>query len=382
MRKFGVLLLGAATALVACNDTTKYSIEGRITNAEGKYIYLDELKVSSSTPMDSVLVDKNGSFKFSGKVSQPTFYLLRLADNNFITLVVDSAEQIVVNGDAANFSRVYSVDGSEGSAYVQQLTQHLSRTKHQLDSIRSLQLTFRNDPEFAAKKTAWDLEYNQVRQRQIDYSKKFVSEHPFSMANVLALYQKFDDETYVIQDLQSLKVAASALNSFYPNSEHVKALYKNTLSLMQTERMSKMKQMIQEKGVNSPDIVLPDAHGTEIALSSLRGKYVLVQFWAAADRGSRIVNPVLVELYKKYKSKGFEIYQVSVDENRYEWLDAIDSDNLSWINVGDMKGSVRALQYYNVSSIPYNYLIDREGTIVGKDLKGPQLDRLLGELLK
>ncbi|WP_163709684.1 TlpA disulfide reductase family protein [Mangrovibacterium lignilyticum] len=382
MRKFGVLLLVIATTIVACNDSSKYTIKGRISNAEDNYVYLDELKVSSTETIDSVLIDKDGKFSFRGNVSYPTFFLLRLARQNFITLLVDSAEQVEVNGDAANFSRKYSVTGSEGSLFVQQLNQHLSRTKHQMDSIRSLQISFRDEADYATKKEQWEQEYNDVKQKQIEYSQKFVSEHPFNMANVLALYQKFDDDTYVIQDLQSLKLAASALNSFYPQSEHVKALYGNTLKLMQDERAAKMKQMIQEQGVNSPEIVLPNPDGKEIALSSLQGKYVLLHFWSAMDRGSRILNPVLVEVYKKYKSKGFEIYQVSVDENRYEWLDAIDKDKLSWTNVGDMKGSIQAANMYNITTIPYNYLLDKEGKIIAKDLKGPNLDRLLGEILK
>ncbi|RKD91717.1 TlpA disulfide reductase family protein [Mangrovibacterium diazotrophicum] len=381
MRKFGILLLVLATAIVACNDASQYKIQGKISNADGNYIYLDELKVSSTEAIDSVMVKEDGTFSFEGNVSYPTFFLLRLNPNNFVTLLVDSAEHVNVAGDAANFSREYSVTGSEGSLFVQELNKHLSRTKHQLDSIRSLQLSFRNDAEFAEKKKQWDQEYYEVRQNQVEYSQKFVSDHPFSMANVLALYQKFDDDTYVIQDLQSLKLAASALNSFYPESEHVKALYGNTLKLMAEERAAKMKQMIQEQGVNSPDIVLPNPDGKEIALSSLRGKYVLLQFWSAMDRGSRIANPVLVELYKKYKSKGFEIYQVSVDENRYEWLDAIDKDKLTWTNVGDMKGSNQAVSNYNVTNIPLNYLLDKDGVIIARDLKGPNLDRLLGEIL-
>jgi len=381
VRKFGILLFVLATAIVACNDASQYKIQGKISNADGNYIYLDELKVSSTEAIDSVMVKNDGTFSFEGNVSYPTFFLLRLNPNNFVTLLVDSAEHVSVAGDAANFSREYSVTGSEGSLFVQELNKHLSRTKHQLDSIRSLQLSFRNDPEFAEKKKQWDQEYYEVRQNQVEYSQKFIAEHPFSMANVLALYQKFDDDTYVIQDLQSLKLAASALNSFYPESEHVKALYGNTLKLMAEERAAKMKQMIQEQGVNSPDIVLPNPDGKEIALSSLRGKYVLLQFWSAMDRGSRIVNPVLVELYKKYKSKGFEIYQVSVDDNRYEWLDAIDKDKLTWINVGDMKGSNQAVSNYNVTNIPLNYLLDKDGVIIARDLKGPNLDRLLGEIL-
>ncbi|WP_372773682.1 thioredoxin-like domain-containing protein [Mangrovibacterium sp.] len=381
MRKLGFFLLAIATLVVACNDSSKYTIKGRISNAEDNYIYLDELKVSTTETVDSVLVDRDGTFSFEGDVSYPTFLLLRLDPNNFITLLVDSAEQIEVMGDAANFSRSYSVSGSQGSLYVQQLNQQLSRTKHQLDSIRSLQISFRNDPDFAEKKKQWDQVYYEVRQNQVEYSQKFVAENAFSMANVLALYQKFDDDTYVIQDIQSLKLAASALNSFYPESEHVKALYGNTLKLMQEERTAKIKQLVDERGVNSPDIVLPNSDGKEIAISSLQGKYVLLQFWSAMDRGSRILNPVLVEAYKKYKSKGFEIYQVSVDENRYEWLDAIDQDKLSWINVGDMKGSYHAVTNYNVTQVPTNYLLDKEGRIIAKDLKGPNLDKMLGELL-
>jgi peroxiredoxin len=186
----------------------------------------------------------------------------------------------------------------------------------------------------------------------------------------------------VIKDFHTMRVAASALNSIYPKSEHVKSLYANTLHLLKEEKAAKVQQLIKEKGENSPEIILPDANGKEIALSSLRGKVVLLQFWAAVDRNSRILNPALVEAYQKYKNKGFEIYQVSVDENRIEWIDAIDKDDLNWIQVGDMKGSIQAVQNYNVKSVPYNYLLDAEGKVVAQNLKGTALDKALGNLLR
>lgn len=381
VRKLTVFIL--ALIAFACQDASQYTIKGRISNAEGRYIYLDELKLTSTVNLDSVKLEKDGEFKFRGHVSYPTFFLLRLSENrkNFVTLLVDSAEQVKVSGDAANFSRDYLVEGSEGSLLVKQLNRELSRTKHKLDSIRSLQLSLRNDPAYETKREQWEEEFEQVKKAQIAYSKKFVESHPFSMANVLALYQRFDDETYVIQDLQSLKVAASALNSFFPESEHVRALYNNTKKLMAEERTARLSKFIQETGENSPDIVLPDPNGKKIALSSLRGKYVLLQFWAGADRGSRIMNPVLAELYKKYHSRGFEIYQVSVDKNRYDWVNAIDEDGLNWINVGDMEGSNVAVRNYNVTELPFNYVLDRDGTIVAKNMKGPALDKLLGQAL-
>jgi peroxiredoxin len=143
-----------------------------------------------------------------------------------------------------------------------------------------------------------------------------------------------------------------------------------------------MKQFIEQEGANSPDIVLPNPGGKEIMLTSLRGKVVLVHFWAAEDPGSRVLNSLLADAYKKYKSKGLEIYQVNVGTNRSEWLDAIDKDNLSWINVGDLEGSTKARLSYNIQNIPYNYLLDKEGKIVAKNLTGTDLDKALSKILK
>ena len=136
-----VLWMAIAFAAVSCSDSTQYSIRGKISNAEDRYVYLDELKVSSTVSIDSVLLGKDGDFEFKGHVGYPTFFLLKLSAKNFVTLLVDSAEQVEVFGDAANFSRDYRVNGSEGLLQVQELYQRLSTTKHELDSIRSLQVS-------------------------------------------------------------------------------------------------------------------------------------------------------------------------------------------------------------------------------------------------
>jgi peroxiredoxin len=291
-------------------------------------------------------------------------------------------EQVNIEADFVNFTYEYNVEGSLGSVMVKDLSKHLNTTRHKLDSLRSINSMYQGNPDYNTLKEKWDEQYNQIIQEQIDYSTQFVMNNPFSMASVLALYQKFDQQNFVINDLQTMRVAASALNSIYPESEHVKVLYANTVQMVKDEKTAELQKFIEENGQNSPEIVLPDSNGKEIALSSLKGKVVLLQFWAAVDRNSRILNPVLVEAYKKYKSKGFEIYQVSLDDNRIEWLDAIDQDNLSWINVGDMEGSVSAVRSYNVQTLPYNYLLDAEGLVIGQNLKGPGLDRALSGLFK
>ncbi len=379
-----LLIAGIIAGLLAtgCSKNEgKFSVSGKITHAEGQTLYLEELQVASAKPVDSVKVNKNGEFKFTGETRIPTYYLLKFSDNKFVTLLVDSVEQVVVEADAANFERSYRVEGSPGSAQVKNLNDHLLETRRKLDSIQSLNNLYRGNPDYQQMRGEWDAARDSIKKAQTEFSTQFVMNNPFSMASVLALYQKFDDQEYVVTDLHTMRVAASALNTIYPNSGHVKALYQNTLDLLREEQNAKLRQMIQEQGENSPEIVLSNPDGQEIALSSLRGKVVLLQFWSALDRNSRILNEALVEAYGKYKNKGFEIYQVSVDDNRVEWVDAIDQDRLTWINVGDMQGSNQAVRAYNIQTVPYNYLLNEEGEVIAQNLKGPGLNRALAQIL-
>ncbi len=362
-------------------DDGRFSVSGTLTHAGGETLYLEELRVTTARIIDSVRIDRDGRFRLTGMTRIPAFYLLKLNDNKFITLLVDSAEQVEVVADAANFERNYRVEGSEGSGQVKILTDHLTKTRKSLDSLKSLHNIYKGNPGYPMMKERWDRARDSIRQEQVSFSKRFVMEHPFSMASVLALYQKIDDHEYIINDLQTMRVAASALHTIYPESGHVKALYQNTLQWLEEERNARLRQLIREKGENIPEIVLPDPDGNDISLSSIRGKVILLQFWSAENRDSRILNHALVEAYKKFKNRGFEIYQVSVDKNRSEWVDAIDQDGLTWINVGDMKGSITAVRNYNIQTIPYNYLLNREGEIIAQNLKGPGLDNTLSQLL-
>ncbi|WP_319591247.1 TlpA disulfide reductase family protein [uncultured Draconibacterium sp.] len=376
-------LVAVLLVLGGCKKEEGFTIRGKITHAEDQTIVLEELHTTSLKKIAETKINKKGEFELSAMTGIPTFYLLKLSDQNFITLLVDSAETVTIEADAANFYREYNVDGSPGSAQVKMLDTKLKDTRHKLDSLQSLDNLYAGNPEYDNVRPLWEEEYDKIVEEQVEFSTNFVRENPFSMASVLALYQKFsnEDESYIVSDLQAMKTAASALNSIYPKSEQVQALYNNTLQFVRQQQSAEMRKFIQEQGDNSPEIVLPDPDGNDVALSSLRGKVVLLQFWAAVDRGSRIQNPVLVEAYNKYKRKGFEIYQVSVDVNRAEWVDAIDQDKLSWINVGDMEGSKLAAAVYNVQSVPYNYLLDEEGKIVAKNLKGPALNKALSQLL-
>ncbi len=373
-----ILILFVASS---CKKSNQFTVSGTVTHAAGDTIFLEAFNLASVSRVDKTIIDKNGRFKLKGETSIPAYYLLKLSETNFIMLLLDSTENVVVEADAANFSQDYSVQGSPGSLQVQLLSETLKKTEAKLDSLKMLKAKFSSNPAYADREEAWMEEIRKTRKEQEEFSKKFVMSNPFSMASVYALYQKYKDETYVVKDLQTMRTAASALNSIYPQSRFVKALYENTLEILKQEKAAKMQQFIQENAENSPEIVLPDHNGKEIALTSLRGKVVLLQFWAAEDRDSRLMNQLLVEAYKKYKNKGFEIYQVNIGTDRSEWIDAIDSDNLSWINVGDLEGSVRATSAYNVQAVPSNYLLTTDGSIAAKNISGPSLDKALAQLL-
>ena len=374
---FAILLI-----VSGCKKENHFTIKGKISHAGGDTIYLDELQVSTSKPVAKVKIGEEGEFELEGKTSIPTFYLLRLSNDNFITLLVDSVDQVFIEADAANFSKEYNIKGSLGSVQVKELNETLNRTEYRLDSLRSLITLSKNNPDYDRLLLQWNYEAEKLIIDQDKYSVDFVMKNPFSMASVYALYQKYKDGSYVIKDFQTMRTAASALNAIYPQSAMVKALYDNAVQLLRQQKVSQMQQMISESGINSPDIELPDANNQKITLSSLRGKVVLVHFWAAEDAGSRVLNPLLVDAYEKYHSKGFEIYQVNLGTSRTEWLNAIKEDQLTWINVGDLNGSVKARMSYNVQTIPSNYLLDKDGSIVSKNLSGPNLDNALAKLLK
>lgn len=368
--------------LSACGKNTNFTISGKLEGGAGKTVYLTKLLISNQLISDSAKLNDAGEFKFKGNASSPTFYLLKLSKSSFVTLLVDSTENVSINGSYKNFTRDYKISGSTGSEMLRELDNRFLRAKGQLDSLRTIYNSIKNNPVYATRIEGLNSLYNGISTEHSNFVTSFVKRNPFSLASVYALYQKWDETNFVINDLLTMKTAASALYSVYPKNEQVIALYNNTLEFIKDERNKQLANAVKNNAVNTPNIVLPDADGHSRDLWSLHGKYVLLHFWSAKDRTSRIVNPVLSELYHKFKSRGFEIFMVSVDNDRAAWMEAIASDNLSCINVGDMKGSFQAATNYNIQELPFNYLIDKEGNIIARNLRGPALNQALSQIFK
>ncbi len=383
-----ILFLGLIILMSACSNKDKLNVTGKIENSKDKVLYLQQLNLSDAVTIDSVILKEKGSFNFTlPKLEHPTFFLLKLSEKNFITILADTTEHIEVIGDGLNLAEGYSVKNSLGSSYVKVLNTKLNKTKAIVDSlVNEYNETPKDDTERVK-------EIRNSIQEAIDNQKAFISDfvmaNPRSFASYYAVFQRFDDGSLILNpydkmDLNLFSTVATSLNVFYPESPRTEQLKNFVLSIKKEKRVEQIQEKMMNEASNSiPEIEEEDINGRKIKLSSLKGKLVLLSFWASWDEPSRKENKNLLKTYNTYKSKGFEIYQVSLDRSKILWEGAIEQDKLPWINVSDLRYTDSyPARVYNVQKIPANYLISRDGEIIGKDLFGRILDEKLNDLLK
>ena len=383
------LLLPFLLIIASCSTKEQYNVKGKIEDAKDKTLYFEKLGLSQSYPLDSVKLSKKGEFSFKGdKLNQPTFFLLRLQDAGVITLLVDSTETVEVNADGKDFTNGYRVRNSIGSGYIKILNKSLNQLKLSVNkSIKEYNNTDKADTE--KRKEILDKVNTEIKDYK-DFIGKFVMENPRSFASYYALFQRWDDNTMVMnimdkKDQIYFSTLATSLNLFYPESERVKHLYNYVLKAkLELRNNENWKHLLESSTTNKfPDISQPDINGDTITLSSLKNKVVILSFWASWDKASRGANNQLKAIYKKYHKKGLEIYQVSLDRSKVLWENAIKTEKLPWINVSDLRytESIPA-KTYNVRQLPANFIISRKGGIIGKDLFGQRLEEKMKELFR
>jgi len=368
--------------LASCSDNSKFRIEGIVDRANKKMIYLDEQGVETILPIDSARIKKSGEFIFKGKCEYPKFYNLRLQDNKILPMLISPGEKVYLKTSLESFGSNYSLEGSVGSMQIKMLNDRLAETKRKLDSIR---IVYSTPPITKEKQELFNAAIDSIVENQRRFTLEFVLGHLNSMASIYAVYQKFDDKTFILyknRDIQILKITGAALDTTYPKSPHVRALVSNAASLVDQIYSSGLRNLMQYANAEFPEIALPDPYGDTIRLSSLKGKVVLLSFWASWNNSSMDFNTSLLELYRQYKSRGFEIFQVSLDNNKDEWVQAIKYEELPWINVSDLSYPKSVIAgNYNVQSLPANYLLNRSGVIVGKNLSVSELNSRVPELI-
>lgn len=388
MKKLFFLLL-TVLVIVSCSDRkgSKVVIKGELTNANGSRLYLQELTVKGDGAIDTLILDKSGDFKFSKKITSPTFYLLRVDSGKPITLVALPKEKIKIEGVADSLSQTYKVEGSEESARAQVLNRMLDYTIGKLDSLNRVfrQFIEMNNPNIQQIEQTLNYNYNGFVDQHRDFTRKFIENDINSFTNIMALYQQINTNTFVLykpEDLALFDKVYNALRKKYPASPYIQVLADNISQMRGQEQNEKVKEMIAELGKKAPEIALPSPKGDTIRLSSFQGKYVLVDFWASWCPPCRKDNPDLVAIYKQFRNKGFEIFQVSLDKTRDAWITAIREDGCIWPNVSDLQyWNSPIAKTYSVDAIPASFLLDKDGTIMARNLRGQELYNRLVQLL-
>ncbi len=344
------------------------SINGNLKNFKEGYVYLDEITIESAIPKDSAKVDEKGNFTLKFDTKEPSFYRLRLAENNYILLIVDDKEQIEFSADANNIGKTAQVKGSAESEKLFYATHHLQRNAEQLDSLNAVFQREQNNPALDSIKMVLQEAFNRMTEEEIVFIKSFIDKNTNSLA-CLAMIDKLSPD----DNLAYYKKIDESLNKSLPNNSYSKMFHKKVLEL---SRLS--------IGAVAPEISLNTPDGKTIALSSLKGKVVLVDFWASWCRPCRAENPNVVRMYNTYKDKGFEVYSVSLDKDKAPWIKAISDDQLIWpshvSDLGYWQSSV--VKQYNISGIPFTCLLDKEGKIVAKGLRGEELELKIKQLLE
>lgn len=381
MSKYGCLLFGILISLTACQPKQSV-ISGSFEPSQQDTLLL----LSHSTPaeIDTVILDHNGSFKIKKELSTPAFYDVRMGSQQ-VTLVVHPQSKIKISGHTQDLLGSFQVEGSEESAQIFALNQRMRRSLFVKDSLDLLYQRILHLPknEIVRQKLIEDytLEINKLR----EFNVEFVRQNKTSLASLYALYQQVSAQTYVFsqeEDLQYFQMVDSALYKLYPKMSLVNMLHRNVQEMSSQLRQKRLEEMISGLGQSATDFSAQDSDGKNLTLSSLRGKYVLLVFWASWNPASRLLNKDLSSLYNQFKDRNFEIFQVSFDYTYASWIQAISDDQLTGTQVWEPKGTASATaSLYQVETLPLQVLVDPEGMIIAKQLKQEALIKKLEDLL-
>ncbi len=374
MRSIVIVALAIIT-LIACQPK-KYGafvVAGKVLNAPPQKISLQEIPFTGDQPiiLDTATLKKGGTFELRAMAKEEGLYRLVLESGKEILLVNDG-NSIRVRLDLNNF-RSYSVEGSEASNQLHQLMEDLYQKdstfvsfKSQLDSSASGKIS-------DSLSTVLNIQRDQTLKERKELLTTFIrkSHSPAAIFYALGQLAPFSNPN-------ELKPIVDAVAAKYPEHSGL-ARFKSLVTLESTPAKKQYALLNQQ----APEIKLPTPNGDTVSLSSLKGKYVLVDFWASWCGPCRRENPNVVAAFNRFKDKNFTILGVSLDQDKQNWIEAIQQDGLSWTQISDLKywNSV-VVGTYQFEGIPFNVLIDPSGKIIASDLRGNDLPNKLAEVLK
>ena len=370
-----LISLSVILLLSFCDGNKKnssFQLKGTLSDSKAETLYLEKLGSSKQVIIDSVILDENGNFEFTNYTPKIGFYRIKTNDKNFAMLVLDSADKVTITGSVKDLGNTFKVEGSpETTIFIEY--NNLSKSRDiKLDSLNKefqvLMETNKMDSiRMDSLSAIFEAPYNSIINRTNTLMVDKISKNTNMYSSIMAI-QALDPDKY--SDLY--KSLDAGLSKKFPNDKNVIMFHEVVERMLSTNI-----------GQFAPEISLPSPDGKEIALSSLKGKLVLIDFWASWCGPCRKEMPNVVKIYSKFKNKGFEIYGVSLDQDKEKWMEAITKDGINWPQVSDLKyWDNVAARIYNVQGIPYTVLIDKDGKIIAKNLRGQELEKKIAEVLK
>ncbi len=380
MKKSTVLLAWSVALLLCGCRSSKVRISGRFVGNDAKTVYLEQVTPLAQSIIDSTTLDKEGNYRLFLKTApqSPALYHI-IYNGERIPLFLAAGDRPTVSS-VGNVVRNYTVAGSEESELLRRFYQPFVTGAQNLDKL-ALRLSDAGLTEADRKALLeeYTAEYYRIRREQLH----FIIENKASLAAVYALYQRLPGDTYLFNgdsDVVYFRTVAEALEQSHPESPYLQSLL---AEITRMDARINLSSNIVEAGY--PDLEMPDIYGKPIRLSSLTGKVVLLDFWSAELGNSNALNAELKEIYAKYAEANtpFEVYQVAIDTSKPLWITAVQEQRLPWISVSDLRGKASSsLGMYNVQKLPTNFLIDKEGTLVARDIYGKSLEAKLDELTR